>query len=169
MTDPVVQVPVGVVVKRAKAESKWIDYTWRPVSVLIGEPDTPPWTVLSSEGDNTFFYAGTATVSLYRSDARHYRDNLGGDCALWIVLRPTGGEPPYELFAVTADPSEGEGFTAAGDDLVDYVPMPDAMRELVAAFIAETPIDESFYKRERKRADPEALARRGPQREGRDE
>src|SRR5262245_32163996 len=117
MTQAAVQIPVGVVVKRAKADSKWIDFTWRPVSVLIGEPETPPWTILSAEGDNTSFYAGTATVSLYRSEARNYRDNLAGDCALWIVLRPTGGEPPYDVFKVTADPAEGEGFTAAGDDL----------------------------------------------------
>ena len=169
MTRPVVHIPVGVVVKRQKAMSQWIDYTWRPVSVLVGEPATPPWTVLSSEGDSTMFYAGSASVMLYPGETSNYRDNLAGDAALWVVLRPTETEPPYEIYAVTADPSEGEGFTAAGNDLVDYVPMPDSIREIVAAFVAEHHSEQPFFKRKRTRADPEALARRAPHRDGHDE
>ena len=42
-----------------------------------------------------------------------------------MVLRPTGVEPPFEVVRVTADGSEGEVFTAAGDDFVDQVPMPE--------------------------------------------
>ena len=71
---------------------------------------------------------------------------------------------------MTADPAEGEGFTAAGNDLVDYVPMPDAVREHGRSLRRRAPCrDSRIYKRERTRADPEALARRGPRREGHDE
>ena len=49
--------------------------------------------------------------------------------SLWVVLRPTGVEPPYELLAVTADPAEGEAFTEAGNDLVEMVAMPEPIRE----------------------------------------
>ena len=164
-----VHIPVGVVVKRQKAASPWIEYTWRPMSILVGEPATPPWTLLASEGDSATFYAGTAYVALHPTETANYRDNLAGDAALWVVLRPTETDPPYDVFAVTADPSEGEAFTAAGSDLVDYVPMPDKVREIVAAFVAEHHVEETFFKRERKPADPEALARRGPRREGHDE
>lgn len=164
-----VQIPVGVVVKRQKADSPWIDYTWRPVSILVGEPATPPWTMLSSEGDTTLFYAGTASIALYRTETANYRDNLAGDAALWVVLRPKESEPPFELFTVTADPAEGEAFSEPGCDLVDYVPMPDPVREIVAAFIAEHHVEAPAIKRKRNRADPEALARRGPTREGHDE
>jgi hypothetical protein len=81
---------------------------------------------------------------------------------LWVALRPTGVEPPYDLIAVTADPAEGEGFTQNGDHLVDAVPMPETVRARVEAFVAEHHVETPFVKRKRDRADPEALARRGP-------
>src|SRR5207248_409947 len=85
-----------------------------------------------------------------------------GAPGLWVVLRPTGREPPFELKTVTADPTEGEGFTEAGTDLVEQVPMPEPIRQVIAAFIAEHPVEHSFAKRERDRADPEALGRAAP-------
>ena len=48
---PHVRIPVGVVVERAKAASQWIDYLWRPVAVLAGEPDTAPWTKLTGDDE----------------------------------------------------------------------------------------------------------------------
>jgi hypothetical protein len=87
---------------------------------------------------------------------------------LWVALRPTGVEPPYEIFAVTADPSEGEAWTEAGSDLVDVVPMPEAMRAVIDAFIAEHHVERPFHKRQRDSADPEALARRDPIRKERE-
>jgi hypothetical protein len=36
------------------------------------------------------------------------------------------------------------------------------MQEAIAAFVVEHHVDEVFVKRQRDRADPEALARRGP-------
>jgi hypothetical protein len=81
---------------------------------------------------------------------------------LWVALRPTGVEPPYEIFGVTADPSEGEAWTESGSDLVDVVPMPPPVRTAIEAFVAEHHVERPFYKRKRDRADPEALARRAP-------
>jgi len=160
---PLLSIPVGVVAERRKAASPWIDFTWQPSAVLAGVPAAAPWTELSREGDCTTFYVGPASVDLYRSDTGNYRDNLAtGAPALWVALRPTGVEPPYELLAVTADPSEGEAWTEAGNDLIEQVPMPDAIREAVAAFVAEHHVEQTFFKRKRDRADPEALARRGP-------
>jgi hypothetical protein len=118
---------------------------------------------LSQDGDGTTFYAGAAEIELYRTETANYRDNLGsGAPMLWVALRPTGVEPPYEIFAVTADPAEGEAWTETGSDLVDVVPMPEAVRAAIDAFVAEHHVERPFYKRERDRADPEALARRGP-------
>jgi hypothetical protein len=77
-------------------------------------------------------------------------------------LRPTGGEPPYTVVAVTADPAEGESFTQAGDDLVAAVPIPAAVRDMLEAFIVEHHVEQPFFKRERERADPDGLARRRP-------
>jgi hypothetical protein len=77
-----------------------------------------------------------------------------------VVLRETGAEPPYTVFLVTADPAEGEGMTAAGNDIVDAVPMPPSIREQVEAFVAEHHVEQQFFKRKRDRADPQSLRRR---------
>lgn len=156
-----VRIPVGVVVERCKATNPWLDFLWRPVSVLVGEPSSEPWTPLSSDGDATTFYAGAAVIELHRTETANYRSNLAsGAPALWVILRPTGAEPAYDVFAVTADPAEGEAFTEAGSDLVDTVPMPDTIGERVEAFIAEHHVERPFFKRQRDHAGPEALARR---------
>jgi hypothetical protein len=160
------RIAVGVVIERSKAASQWIDFTWRAVAVLPGQPDAEPWTVLSAEGDTTAFYAGNAEIGLYPFETSNYRDNLAsGSPSVWISLRPTDSDPPYSVIAATVDPAEGESFTEAGTDLVEAVPMPEMIRHAVAAFVAEHHVERAFVKRKRDRADPEALARRASRRE----
>lgn len=160
---PLKKIPVGIVVQRAKAESQWADYLWRPVQALVGTPEAAPWTKLTDDGQIATFYAGAAEVGLFASDTGQYRDNLySEEPSLWVTLRPTGGEPPYELWLVTADSSEGESLATTGQDLVDTVPMPDEIADALAQFVSEHHIERIFYKRKRKDADPEALARRAP-------
>jgi uncharacterized protein DUF3305 len=143
-------IPVGVVVERHKATSPWVDYVWRPAAVLPGIPAAEPWTSLGSAGDMATFFAGTATIALHRTETANYLDNLGsGAPQLWVVLRPTEGQPPYEVLAVTADPAEGEAFTEAGNDLVETVPMPAAIKDALEAFIAEHHVERAFFKRQR--------------------
>lgn len=155
------RIPVGVVVARRKAASQWIDFTWAPVSVLHGVPDTEPWTVLASEDDTTTFYAGRAEIALHRSETGLYRDNLAtGAPSVWVVLSATERDPPYQLVTVTADPSEGEAFTESTANLVEQVAMPQSIQEIVAAFVAEHHVEREFFKRKRDHADPESLARR---------
>jgi hypothetical protein len=167
---PLARIPVGIVVERRKAKSAWIDFTWQPVSVLAGQPEAAAWTMLSEEGDTALFYAGAAEIELFRTETTNYRDNLASNTpSLWVVLRPTNVEPPFEVIAATADPAEGEAFTEAGNDLVERLPMPDAVRDVLDAFVAEHHVERQFFKRKRDRADPEALARRGPLRQGKDE
>jgi len=158
-------IPASVVVARTKSDSKWIDYLWRPVAALPGEPAAAPWTMLSDDGDRATFYAGHATIALHPTETSAYRDNIAtGAPSLWVVLRPTDADPPYELGAVTADPSEGEAMTEAGSNIVEPVPMPEAVQAAVEAFIAEHHVEQVFEKRKRDRVNPEALARRGPRR-----
>lgn len=158
---PLKSIPVGVVVQRTKAESRWIDYVWRPVCVLPGIPEAAPWTRLTDEGDVATFYIGAAEIELYASDTTQYRDNLFAKSpALWVTLRPTGSEPPYQLLAVTADIAEGEAMTETGNDIVEPVPMPDEIADALAQFITEHHVERIFYKRKRDRANPEALGQR---------
>jgi hypothetical protein len=160
---PLASIPVGVLVERSKADSPWTDHHWRPVSVLVGEPGTPPWTKIAEAGERATFYAGAAAIELHRTETPNYRANLeSGSPMLWIVLRPANAEPPYALHLVTADPAEGEAMTEAGNDIVEPVPMPEAIRSAIAAFIAEHHVERVFVKRKREPANPESLGRRTP-------
>ena len=64
------------------------------------------------------------------------------------------------LSCVTADPAEGEGWTEPGQESVEAVPMPAALRETIAGFVAAYHVERPFQKRVRDRANPDALARR---------
>jgi len=149
------RISVGVVVERRKAKSAWADVLWRPVSVLAGTPEAAPWTPLGTDDEVTLFYAGEAVIELHRTETTNYRDNLAtGMPSLWVNMRPTTSEPPYELLAVTADPAEGEAFTDAGRNLVEAVPMPPEIAAIVDRFVATHHVERPFVKRRRNRQAP---------------
>lgn len=163
LVQPLVCIPVGVVVERRKAASSWAEFIWRPVEVFVGLPAAAPWTMLSRESAAAAFYAGAAEIELYRSEAERYRENLrSGAPSVWVALQLTGGEWPYEVSTVTADPAEGEGLSESGQGIVEAVAMCEPLCHAIAAFVAEHYVEKGFTKRVRDRADPEALARRGP-------
>ena len=146
---------VGVVVERRNAERRWADFLYRPVSVLEGVPAAPPWTQISAEGELTTYYAGDAVIELHRTETANYRDNLAsGAPRLWVILRPGSGEAGLDLLFVTADPAEGEALTGAGNDLVETVPMPGSIRQMVENFVAEHHVERAFFKRERSKSRP---------------
>lgn len=156
------RIPVGVIVERRAAVSPWIDFLWRPVSVLAGKPSAAPWTQIGSSAEAAMFYAGEAVIELHRTETVNYRANLAsGAPSLWVVLRPIKSEPAYEVRTVTADPAEGEAFTDAGNDLVEAVPMPSIIAERLLDFIAEHHVERPFLKRRRDRAATDGLAGRG--------
>ena len=159
--DPLARIPVGVLVERRDAANPWIDHIWRPSVVLTRAADAAPWSEVAQAGDVTTFYAGAAEIALFRTETANYRDNLScGEPKLWVVLRTTGGEPAYQLLAVTADPAEGEAFTETGSDLVEALPMPEAIQMQVAAFVAEHHVERPFFKRKRDRAGPQTFGSR---------
>ena len=157
---PHARIAVGIVVERRKAASRWIDFTWRPVIILPGEPDTPPWTLLSSGADTTTYYAGTTEVALYRTETGNYRDNFASGGAITVGGNAANRwRPAVRRVAVTADPAEGRSFTQAGDDIVEALPMPASVRAIVEGFMTEHHVEQPFFKRKRDRADRSAGAR----------
>ena len=162
MSGPLASIPVGVIVERSKGATPWAEFYWRAVSVLPGQPETAPWTRLSDDGERVTFYAGTADILLYPTETGFYRDNLAsGAPSLWVALRPVEADPPFSVSVVTADPNEGEGLTETATELVEQVPMPSVIAQVVEAFEAQHHVEQPFFKRKRDRANPEALARRG--------
>jgi hypothetical protein len=165
------RIVVGVVVERRKAKSPWLDFLWRPVSVLVGTPSAAPWTRISDEGEATTFYAGEATIDLHRTETANYRQNLSsGKPALWVVLRPKAGDsagPALDIRTVTADPAEGEALTDAGNDLVTAVPMPAAIVEAIDDFNTEYHVERPFNKRRRDRGESQMPGHGSEDRENR--
>jgi hypothetical protein len=157
---PLVRVPVGIIVERRRATTAWAEFVWRPSAVLPGVPDTPPWTMLETEADRTAFYVGVVEILLYRTDSAGYWDNLrDGAPVLWVTLQPTGDAArPFEIGGATADPGEGEAYSENAGNLVEALPMPDAVRNIVAGFVSEHHVDRPFFKRQRDRANLEAMA-----------
>ncbi len=154
---------VGVVVDRRAPTSPWGEELWFPTAVLAGAPETPAWTEIDRTADGASYYAGTFTLTFHRTEAANYRDNLAsGSPRLWVNLRRRQGHPPVEVWAVTADPAEGEALTETGWEIVEAVPMPPAIAQALSLFVEEHHVEREFFKRKRKPADPEALAVRLP-------
>ena len=152
---------VGVIVERRRLKSAWADHVWGAVAVLPGVPATPPWTVLAETPEATRFYAGAAQLDFFSSDTATYRDNLrSGRPSLWVALHPVDAPPGIAVRTVTADPAEGEALTEPGAEIVEAVPMPEEIQQRLAAFVEAHHVERAFFKRQRDRADPEALALR---------
>jgi len=77
-----------------------------------------------------------------------------------VALQPVASDE-YEIVIVTADPYEGEALAQGNGEIVEAVPMPPEIEEKMAAFIGAFHVERPFVKRQRDRADPEALARGG--------
>ena len=154
---------VGLVLECIAPSSPWGEHLWLPVQILEGVPDTQPWTVLSRGPDRVRYYAGAFTVRLHSADTAFYRDNLGSNRpCLWVGMRPDGKEPPVEIVAVTADPTEGEGMTQTGTNVVEVIDMPLAMAGEIAAFVDAHHVEREFVKRKRDRRAPDVIGRRRP-------
>jgi hypothetical protein len=164
---PTFTIPVGVVIERKPSSSPWADYVWYAHAVLAEPSTAAPGTSLGKVDDAELFYLGTADLQAHTFETANYRDNfMSGAPRLWVVLRPQGELMP-ELVTVTCDPTEGEGLSETGWDIVNTVPMPEPIQAALAVFIEEHHVDRAVYKRKRDRADPEALARglKGPDRD----
>ena len=149
------RIPVGVVIERRRAKSKWIDVLWRPISVFAGSPGAIPWTQVCGEDERAWFYAGASVIELHRTETTNYRNNLcSGTPRVWVNMCPTPSEPPYELLAVTVDPAEGEAFSDAGNNLVEAISMPSDIIGLVNYFVATHHVERPFVKRKRDRVVP---------------
>jgi hypothetical protein len=151
--------PVGVVVERRPATSRWQRHVWRVTEVLPGRPATPPWTVLHEADGTTRFYAGTTDLVVYSNETEALVHNLQAEMpAVWVVLRTSEAAPGYRLLMATVDAGEAQAHADTGDDLVELVAMPDAVRAWLAPFVARHHVERPKYKRKREAADPEALA-----------
>jgi hypothetical protein len=148
---------IGVIVARRALASPWADHAWAPHAVLSAAPPIMPWTKLGDTGGAALFYAGASELALHASATAHYRDNLLGDQpSLWVGVRPLDRDLCV-VTTVTADPYEGEALTEGLGSIVDSVAMPPILQAAIADFVTRFHVERPFFKRERERADADAL------------
>ncbi len=154
-------ITIGVVAERRPSGNRWIDHAWAPAGLLLGAPTAAPGTLLGEQDGRQRYYVGSGEIGLFPSDTANLRENLEtGAPRVWIALRTVDAAPGIQLVGVAADPAEGESFSEVPGDLVETLPMPPALIEQVAAFVAANHVERPFYKRKRDRANPESLATR---------
>jgi len=154
--------PLGVVLQRRESDHEWLDYDWSVASVLPGAADTEDWKVLRSgtdqEGDWTQFHAGTLPLEIFRKETEGYKFNLTLERpSVFIVLRESDDEEDeHDLypFLVTVCPYEAQDYLDSGEEIVESVPMPEAVMAWLADYIEQHHVDEPFKKRKQKKFDP---------------
>jgi hypothetical protein len=155
-----IHMPLGVVVERRELDNRWQRFAWKPVAVIPGAPPITAWRELARGDRFVRWHAATLLFELHRAETEAYRVNLSGRLpSAYVVLRKT---KPSEStagndvipFLVTASPYEAEGYLE-GDDVVEVVPMPEALIAWVQAFVERHHVDQPFVKRKRKRAKAE--------------
>lgn len=157
---PEVAIEVAILAERRPGVTIWQSHVWRAIAVLEQAPPVPAWTMLRAEGGREVFFAGTATVTLHRTDTPNYKDNLeAADPLIWVVLRDTPGGMTIQ--AVTVDPGEAEIYTEGPTDLVEALPMPPGLLAILASFVETHHVEREFHKRKRDRQDPDSLGRKG--------
>ena len=157
------EIIVGLVIERLDPSTKWGEPIWLPRQALDGVPDTQPWTILSKGTDRVSYFAGAFAVHLYSTETAYYRDNLLADRPrLWVVMRPDGPEPPVDIIAVTADPTEGEGYTETGTNVVEVIDIPPGLAAAIAEFVDAHHVERVFEKRKRDKRPPQLGERRRP-------
>ncbi len=157
------EMTVGLVIERLAPSNPWGEYIWLPLQVLQGVPEAPAWTVLARASDRVRYFAGAFAVKLYSTETAFYRDNLTAERPkLWIAMQPLGPEPPVEILCVTADPTEGEGYTQTGTNVVETIDMPDWVAADIAAFVEAHHVERKFEKRQRDKRPSGFIERRLP-------
>jgi hypothetical protein len=157
------EILIGLVVERLDPSNAWGEPIWLPCQALDGIPEAPPWTILSKGADRVRYFAGAFAVQLYSTETAYYRSNLLADRPrLWVVMRPDGAEPPVDIVAVTADPTEGEGYTETGTNVVEVIDIPPGLAAAIAEFVDEHHVERVFEKRKRDKRPPQLGDRRRP-------
>lgn len=147
-------IPMGIVVERKKLDHPWAEARWRPVSLLPGFRGAAQWQEIARGEDWCHYLCAVLPLTLHRKETEAYRTNLqDGVPVAYVVLRPREdpeSEREIEAVQVTASPFDAQDFLDSGDDIVEALPMPESVAELIEKFVAEHHVEEPFKKRKQK-------------------
>ncbi len=142
-------VPVGIVIRRQPGVTRWQKWHWTVSGVLLGAGPAH-WRELRQLEEVVEYHADTLQLELHGADAEAYQHNLHARMpCLYVVMRESLGEAPFDILLVTASPYEAQDYTDSGEEIVEKVSMPAAMHSLVQDFVDTHYQEEAFIKRKR--------------------
>lgn len=141
--------PLGVVMQKRPGVTRWAKWIWSARAVLPGAAPAQ-WSEMRREGDTIEYHAGTLDLVLHATDTEAYLHGLHArDPSVYVIMRECTGAAPLELVLVTVSPYEAQDYADSGEEIIEKVPMPAAVRALVEDFIAAHHREETFKKRKR--------------------
>lgn len=146
--------PVGIVLRRVPGVTRWAAWCWRAVGVLPGA-DLADWRLLRTEGEIQDFHAATLTLELHGSETDAYLHGLSAQVpSLYAIMRETGDDNrPMDVFLITASPYEAQDYADSGEDIIEKIDMPPAVKAWVNDFVDAHHREEVFKKRKRDKKD----------------
>ena len=131
--------PIGVVMQRRPALSKWADTVWEPVGVLPGFAERgEPRLLVEEAGVAQWLHSGF-TLQLHRDECEGYYLNVSSQRArvfiLWRMEGSGGGE--YALPVQVTVSSEEAGRWMDGGHSIDGVPMPAEIYAWVGTYVEQ--------------------------------
>ncbi|MEO8752210.1 MAG: DUF3305 domain-containing protein [Casimicrobiaceae bacterium] len=133
---------VDVLMERIPLVNRWVSEKWQPAAVTpvaLGlRAAGAPERIADGPAGTTWRFPGMP-IELHPTEGEGYYLNLTSDTPLVFVMwRPAeeGTEPAARPEIVTVSYNQAGRFMDGGEK-VDPVPMPDAIREWMAAFVAE--------------------------------
>jgi len=144
---------LGIVMRRTPGVTPWAKWSWKAVAVLPGASDAC-WKTLREEGGVTEYHAATLKLWLYQSDTEAYAHELGTEVpSVYVVLRETLRDDPHgmghDIAHVTASPYEAQDYCDSGEEMVEKIPMPEAILAWVGDYVQAHHVEEPFIKRRR--------------------
>lgn len=153
--DPVATLPLGVVLRRTPGATRWAKWAWRASAVLPGAGPAD-WREMRREGEAVEYHAATETLELHRAETEGYIVSLAMKVpSVFVILTPSqDSERGLEVHKVTASAYEAQMYQDGGDEIVEPVPMPPALKAFIQDFCARRHVETPFVKRKRGNAGP---------------
>ena len=136
-----ISIPIGVIIARERSANPWQDFHWRPVRVEMNAPERGAWREIERGRDFIHYHAATLPLVLNVKEKVGYRINLAnGVPSVYVVLNePAGsnGRMPISVARLTVSPFEIQGFGGQGTEIVERVPMPEPLVQLLHSFVED--------------------------------
>ena len=146
-----IEMPLGVVIRKAPGVTRWARWNWTATAVLPGAGPARG-AELRRDGETVEYHAATLPLTLWAADTEAYLTNLADRIpSIYVVLRDEidGPDDAPQPVLVTASPFEGQDYADSSEEIVEKVAMSEGLIAWVRDFTLAHHQHEVFVKRRR--------------------